>query len=259
MNKLIFQCLVATLALLTQIAQAQDQAPNLDQMQVMDLVSTAVNSKYRAADSTINGPDFDHIRGEWRVDIERGAGATHERFAVSVDETSGVVCVRKVPENDCTVLGDATIALSAAFDKRNAEAEAIRNPPPDLQGVMVAIIRHQLVSGGYLASNRKPLYVALHSPAGDSMVDLSPISIQQLSETGLVLLPGSTWTAPPSGTRVGPKMSMGVGTPLRRPDGDYDVTFGFYCGGLCGSGHSAVLRHDAAGWRVVSAVMNMIS
>lgn len=259
MNKLVFQSLVMMLALSTQIARAQDRGPNLDQMQVMDLVSTTVNSKFGAADSTISGPDFDQASRAWRVEIQRGDGATYEHFAVSVDEASGVVCVRKAPSNDCAARGDAKAALSAAFEKRKAEADAIRNPPPDLQGVMVAIIRQQLGAGGYLASNRKPLYVALHSPTGDSMVDLSAASIQQLSDTGLELMPGSTWTAPPSGTRVGPKISMGVGTPLRRADGDYDVTFGFYCGGLCGSGHTAVLRHDASGWRVVSAVMNMIS
>lgn len=259
MNKLFFQSLITVLALFTQIANAQDRFPILDQMQVMDLASTTVNSKFGPADSTINGPDFDQASREWRVEIERGDGANYQHFVISVDETSGVVCVKTPPAKECLALGDATTALAAARGKRKAEVEATRNPPPDLQKVMIAIIRQQLTPGGYLASNRKPLYVALHSPAGDSMIDLSPLSIQQLSDTGLELLPGSRWTSPPSGTRVGPEMSMGIGTPLLRSDGDYDVTFGFYCGGLCGSGHSAVLRRDASGWHVISSVMNMIS
>lgn len=124
---------------------------------------------------------------------------------------------------------------------------------------MVAVTRHEMGSGGYLAGYRMPLYVSLNSPKDDTMIDLSPESIRLLGDTGLQLMPGSTWKAPPSGIHVGTTMNLGVGTPLPRPDGDYDITFGFYCGGLCASGHKAILHHDPSGWRVISSVMESIS
>ena len=260
MKKLGSQGLLAALAFLgTFAAYGQEKQPLLDGMQVMDAASAAVNSRFGPADSSMNGPDFDQATSEWRMVIERGEGSTYHRFLVTINESSGVVCVRESPATDCLTQGDATAALTAARDKLRAVAEAALNPPPDLQGVMVAVIRNQMGSGGYLASNRMPLYVSLKSPKDNTMIDLSPESIRLLRDTGLQLMPGSTWKAPPSGTHVGTTMNLGVGTPLLRPDGDYDITFGFYCGGLCASGHKAVLRRDAAGWHVISSVMESIS
>jgi hypothetical protein len=255
-----FQSAIAALALLgTCTANGQEKQPLLDGMEAMQAGFAAVESKFGRGDANVNGPDFDQTTTEWRMVIERGEAATYHRFLVTIDESSGVVCVREAPAPDCVARGDATVALKAARDKLQALAEAALNPPPDLQGVMVAVIRHQMASGGYLASNRMPLYVSLKSPKDDTMIDLSPESIQSLGDTGLQLMPGSAWKAPPNGTHVGATMNMGVGTPTRRPDGDYDITFGFYCGSLCASGHKAVLRRDASGWHVISSVMESIS
>jgi hypothetical protein len=260
MKKLGSQSLLMALAFLgTFAAYGQETRPLLDGMQVMDAASAAVNSRFGAADSSMNGPDFDQATNEWRMVIERGEASTYHRFLITINENSGVVCVREPPATDCLTQGDATAALTAARDKLRAVAEAALDPPPDLQGVMIAVIRQQLGPDGYLASNRKPLYVSLKSPAADTMIDLSPASIQALRDTGLELMPGSAWTPPPSGTHVGPTMNLGIGTPLRRPDGNYDLTFGFHCGGLCASSHTAVLRHDASGWHVISSVMAWIS
>ena len=255
-----FKITVAALALMGACAaHGQEKQPLLDGMQVMDAASAAVDSKFGRGDSSFSGPGFDQPSNEWRMVIERGEAATYHRFVVTVDESSGVVCVHELPATDCVVQGDVSIALQAARDKLRGLAEAALNPPPDLQGAMIAVIRHQMYSGGYLASNRMPVYVALKSPKDDTMIDLSPESIRLLGDTGLQLMPGSVWKAPPSGTRVGRTMSLSVSTPLLRPDGDYDITFGFYCGGLCASAHTAVVRHDASGWHVISSVMNWIS
>ena len=166
--------------------------------------------------------------------------------------------MRALPATDYAARGDAGAALKAARDKRQGLAEAALNPPPDLQGVMKAVLRNQLASGGYLASNRMPVYVSISSPKGDSAIGLSPESIKDLGEIRAPLMPGSAWQPPAEGTRVGTTMRMGLGIPTRRPDGDYDLTFGFYCGGTCGSHHAAVLCHDAAGWRVLSSEMGVI-
>ena len=234
MQKSVLAGSLATLALLTiWVAHGQEKQPLLDGMQAMEAAFTTVDSKFGRDDSTVNGPDFDQVSNEWRMVIERGESTTLHRYLVTVNESSGAVCVRELPATDCVATGDAAVALQAARDKLQGLAEAALNPPPDLQGVMIAVIRHQMDSGGYLASNRMPLYVSLRSPKEDSMIDLSPESIQALGDTGLQLMPGSAWQPPSRGTHVGATMNMGLGTPTRRPDGDYDITFGFWCGGLC--------------------------
>ena len=251
---------VVALAVLTAgIARAKERHPSRDAMLAMEGGPAAVHARSGGADAGINGPTFDQASNEWRMVIERGDAATGRRFFVTVSESTGLVCVHEPPASDCVARGDASDALKVARDKRRGLAEAALNPPPDLQGVMMVLIRHQLGPDGYLGSNRMPVYVSLKSPKGDTMIDLSAESIRALGDTGLQLRPGSEWTAPPSGTRMGATMSMGVGTPTRQPDGDYHITFGFWCGGLCASSHEAVLRYDASGWRVISSIMTTIS
>lgn len=252
---------IATFALfLSCVAHAQEQQPQplLDAMQALELGSAAVDSKAGRGDSTINGPEFDQASNEWRMMIERSEGAAYRRFFVSLNESSGLVCVHALT-SECAPREDAMQALQDARDKRRGLADAALNPPPDLQGVMVAVIRHQLDAGGYLAGNRMPLYVSLHLPGGDRPVDLSAESIRSLGDTGLQLRAGSDWKAPESGAQVHTAMRMGVGTPTRRADGDYDITFGFWCGPLCASSHAAVLRYGSSGWHVISSEMKSIS
>jgi hypothetical protein len=50
-----------------------------------------------------------------------------------------------------------------------------------------------------------------------------------------------------------------VGLPTHRQDGDYEVKYGFYCGSLCASWHTAVLHRDAKGWHVLCSRMDAIS
>ncbi|WP_269792164.1 hypothetical protein [Stenotrophomonas sp. Iso1] len=260
MKKSVLAGTLATLAsFATWVAVGHEKQPLLDAMQAMVEGDNAVEAKFGRDDSTINGPDFDQTSNEWRMVIERGESTNLHRYLVSINESSGEVCVRELPAADCVARGDASIALQGARDKLQRLADAALNPPPDLQGVMKAVLRHQLDSSGYLVSNRMPLYVAIRDPKGDGMIDLSLESIRVLGGIGFPLMPGSAWQAPSEDIRVGTTMMMGLGTPTRRPDGDYDVTFGFWCGGTCGSQHGAILRHDASGWHVVSSMMNSIS
>jgi hypothetical protein len=250
---------LATLVLcLACVAHAQAQRPLLDALQAMGVGTAAVDSKAGRGDSTFNGPEFDQASNEWRMMIERGDGATYRRFFVSLNESSGVVCVHELA-SECARRDDAVLALQAARDKRRGLADAALNPPPDLQGVMVAVIRHQRSAGGYLAGTQMPLYVSLQVPGGGRPIDLSADAIRSLGDTGLQLRAGSAWKAPASGALEHTGMTMGVGTPTLRADGDYDITFGFWCGPLCASSHRAVLRHGASGWRVISSQMDWIS
>lgn len=218
----------------------------------------ALEAQFGHGDSAIDGPHFDRLAKEWRMVVERDATSALHRYLITINESSGEVCVRALPATDCAARGDVGVALKAARDKRQGLAEASLNPPPDMQGVMKAVLRSQLASDGYLASNRMPVYVSIGSPRGDRAIDLSPESIRDLGEIGGQLMPGSAWQPPPEGMRVGATMRMGLGVPTRRGDGDYDLQFGFYCGSVCGSQHEAVLRHDASGWRVLSSEMGAI-
>lgn len=152
----------------------------------------------------------------------------------------------------------AELLLKAAQASTQGNVEVAVAAPPDLQGVMKAVVRQQADVDAHLASSRMPLYVSIRAPAGNGMVDLSPESIQALERTGFLLLPGSAWQPPSDDTRVGTVMRLSMGTPIKRPDGDYDVTFGYWCGKACSSQYDAVLRHDASGWHVLSSVMSSI-
>lgn len=246
-------------AVCTWRADGQVRPPLLDVTQAMREAGVVLDAKYGRADSAIDGPDFDPSTNEWKMVIERGVSTDLHRYMVTVSESSGEVCVRQLPSVDCTAKGDATPALQAVRDKQQGLMEAARNPPPDLQGVMRAIIRDQMRSGRYAASNPMPLYVQISAPNGDGAIDLSSESIHALASLGLKLHPGSAWQPPLEGVRVGATMNLSMGIPTRRPDGDYEVTFGFWCGSACASRHTAVLRYDASGWRVLSSVMSSIS
>ena len=217
-----------------------------------------LDAQFGQGDSAIDGLHSDHSANEWRMVVERGESIALRRYLITINESSGEVCMRKLPATDCAARGNAGAALKAVREKRRGLAEAALNPALDLQGVMKAVLRHQLASGGYLASNRMPVYVSIGSPRRDSVIDLSPESIRDLGEIGRQFMPGSAWQPPPEGRRVGITMSMGLGVSTRRADGDYDLEFGFFRGGACGSRHEAVLRHDAAGWRVIFSEMGVI-
>jgi len=88
--------------------------------------------------------------------------------------------------------------------------------------------------------------------------DLPAASLARLRDTGLIFLPGSLWTAE-KGKHVGHDMHVSIGEPEPLPDGSFRITYGFYCGTLCHSGNTAILRHDTSGWRVVSSRLNSIS
>lgn len=239
----------------------QAAPPLLDHMKAMNLAFDALNSRFGRGDYGVGGVDFDETRREWRVGIDRGEGKTPQRLVVSISEATGEICAHAPAQDGCAASADASAALAAERDKRAALDRAARNPPPDLQGVMVALIRYQATTqGGYLhANDRNKLYVAMRPPNQGKPIDLSPEAIRSLRDLGRTILPGSRWSSPANPGHIGSEMSMGVGLPRRRADGDYEVDYGFWCGTLCASSHTAVLRHDARGWRVVSSHMTSIS
>ena len=111
-----------------------------------------------------------------------------------------------------------------------------------------ALIRHELSSSdSYMGANKEfPFFVSVE---GD---DLPSDFIARLSDTGMAFFAGSTWAE-------GKGMKMQIGAPKQRSDGNYDVSHSYYCGVLCASSNTAIMRHDQSGWHVLSSDMHWIS
>lgn len=251
---IVFAVLPSGLAALAQGAPAKSLLDGMTAMQT----SLAV-LRPSLGDGAVSGLEFDPARGVWHFRLDRDPGRAPASLEVTLDETTGAVCARDAASGQCVAQGSATAQLKEARERRVATEDAVRHPAPDLQGVMVALVRFQATApDGYVHANRMPLYVSMSWPDGVRQLDLSPDAIHRLGDTGLQLFPGSAWPSgkhPPDLTM----MRMGVSLPMRRQDGDYDVQYGFWCGTLCASSHTAVLRHDANGWHVVTSRMDAIS
>ncbi|QRP62464.1 hypothetical protein I6J77_09885 [Rhodanobacter sp. FDAARGOS 1247] len=260
----IIRCLVWVCLLLlqfgpTEYAHADTPAkPLLDGMSVVQVSLGVLRPKL--GDGAVGAVNFDPASGVWQFRLDRGQGSVTPTLEITLDESTGEVCAQDPVSGQCVARGSAAAKLKQARDERVAQEDAVRRPAPDLQGVMIALVRYQVqAKDGYLRANSMPLYVSLSWPDGSRSIDLSEDSIRQLADTGVELFPASALTASRRDAREKPWMQMGVGLPMRRQDGNYEVMYGFYCGPLCASSHTAVLRHDAEGWHVLTSTMNTIS
>lgn len=242
---------------LAALAQGAPARPLLDGAGAMQASLAALRPGI--GDAKVSGIDFDSARGVWHFRLDRDPSKAPASLEVTLDETTGAVCARDPASGRCVAQGSVAAQVEEARARRAAQENAVRHPAPDLQGVMVALVRYQATAkDGYVHDNRMPLYVSMSWPDGTRQLDLSADAIRRLAGTGLRLFPGSAWPSgkpPPAPTM----MRMTVGLPMRRQDGDYDVQYGFWCGDLCASWHAAVLRHDAAGWHVLTSNMQAIS
>lgn len=234
--------------------------PVLDSMMAMQLSLGALRPTL--GDGAVGAMNFDAASGVWQFRFDRGPGTNPATLEISLDESTGAVCAHDpvLPAGTCFARGGVAAQLKQARDERAAMEEAVQHPPPDLQGVMMALIRYQAqAKDGYLRANRMPLYVSLGWPDGSRQLDLSREAIGQLADLGLKIFPASAQPASHEIIPEASRMRMGVGLPMHRKDGDYEVKYGFSCGSLCASSHTTVLRHDAKGWHVVSSRMDSIS
>ncbi|TKR33527.1 hypothetical protein FCE95_04315 [Luteimonas gilva] len=252
--------MAAALAFVPGAVLSQTGRPLLDHLKAMTLAFEALNSKFGRDDYGAGGADFDETRREWRVEIDRGEGKAPRRLVVSISEISGAICAHAPAQDGCVASGDASALLEAERGRRKALAEAARNPPPDLQGAMAALIRYQAKPGGFLSGgNLASIYVSMHWPDARESLDLSSDAIRSLRDLRIRILPGSQWIPPAGNKHVGENASVNIGLPARRADGTFEVRYGYWCGSLCAATCVAVMRHDAAGWHVVSSEVESMS
>lgn len=260
-RSLVWLCLSLLPFGLASYAHAATPAkPVLDNMTAMQVSLAALRPTLK--DGAVSAMNFDPVRGVWQFRFDRGQAATPATVEIILDESTGAICAHDpaAASGTCIARGSAATQLKQARYERAAQAEAVQHPAPDLQGVMIALVRYQAQSkDGYLHANPMPLYVALSWPDGSHSLDLSEDAIRQLADLGLKIFPASAQTASGGNVPDASRMRMSVGLPMRRQDGHYDVRYGFYCGSLCASSHTAVLRRDAKGWHVLTSRMDSIS
>jgi hypothetical protein len=240
-------------------ARAEVPPPMLEGLQVIEMADKVSRKAIDIDQFTISVAPFDAANGEWLIRFDRGGSASGiliyiQSFLVTVNEGTGLVCMRHEVRGACIAQGDVSDDLAAARARIQVQAEARKFPAPDLNGMMAVLIRHALPaeSTHAIAGDTPRYYVSLHPPGGGSATDLPAEVIVELKGMGVVFLPGSAWVSP-GDVAMSSHWLMMIIAPVRRADGNYDVVYDFYCGTLCASTHVAVMSHDTSGWHVVSS------
>lgn len=235
----------------------------LSQDVVMGVATDLTHQVISSMNFAIPSMAFEPSTQEWAIEmVAYEPGGREKHFLVTLNESTGLACLRSPPGAACVARADIHRQVADARAKADAVLMAKLHPAPDLQGMAEALIRYQFdpQRAGAAASARASYYVRLQSLDG-SGVDLAPEVVARLKRDGIETLPGSRWK-PPEDPQHPPsplQMQYSIGLPVRRADGDYDVSFGYYCGSLCAGWYKAIMKHDAAGWHVVSTVMQAVS
>ncbi|AIF48243.1 hypothetical protein [Dyella japonica] len=244
-------------------AWADQAGPVLQEQTVMGTVSRLTDRATTSRAFSISAVSFEPSTREWTVPVSAAEGqGVVKNFIATINESTGLACLRLPPGAGCVVTIDIHQQVIDAKARTEAELMAQTHPAPDLQQMAEVLIRYQLdpKRSGASASGAQALYyVTLQSPDNAKGVDLSPEVVTRLRRDGIETHPGSEWVPPGRAATSSLAMHYSIGLPVRRPDGRYDVSFGYYCGTLCAGWFTAVMTYDAAGWHVVSTVMNAIS
>ncbi|HVI55857.1 MAG TPA: hypothetical protein VM621_12510 [Luteibacter sp.] len=141
-----------------------------------------------------------------------------------------------------------------------ASDEAKLRPPPDLEDLWLTILLKMAPNSTPAPRSYGSTWYVSVSTGAEKPVDIPATAIAKAQIPGIKILPAS---AAPSGTVVSGATQgdyhIGIGLPLKRPDGNYDVTYGYYCGVVCAASMTAVMSHDRWGWRIVSSRTNWVS
>ena len=196
----------------------------------LDIMSAVLAAPIGKSMSTMIARSVD-LRAHWLVMILMGSVATP---AIA---------------DDFPILAQAQ-AIAQAAD------EAGQHPPPDLEDLWLTVLLKMAPStppspGGYGST----WYVNVNT-GSDKPVDIPATAIAKTQISGVTILPAS---AAPGNDAVNGDRHISIGMPRKRPDGNYDVTYGYYCGVLCAGSMTSVVSHDHWGWHIVSSRSNWVS
>lgn len=238
-----------------------DQAQGtLDQGTVVNIAVKLATEATHSHTYATNEISFEPSTREWTAQIEASLDLNSTKhLVVTVNESTGLACLQLPPAAGCVVKEDIHQLVADAQAKAEAADMARKHPAPDLQNLTEVLLRHQFDAersprGGV---PRVRYFVSLPSPDAKGLADLSPEIIANLKRDGIETYPGSTWKQDAKNGSM--DMRFSVGLPVSRADGNYDVPYNYYCGPLCAGWYTAVMKHDAEGWHIVSTVMNAIS
>jgi hypothetical protein len=236
-------------------ARAAEPPPWLSQMDAVN-ISTELGRKIPGAkDMNIVPYPYDTNLHLWVTLIKPGEG---EAFLVTIDEASGLVCLQYQNRNGCAATGSAKAQVDAAKARMASRSEARRVPAPDLDGLHIALL--QAIGSDQATSAQAPAdwYVAVRGVDGN-MGDASPGVLAAVHIPNVHLMPGGAEPTAAAQTTTSNRVRYSIDTPLKRPDGNYDVAYIYYCGTLCAGSVIAVMSHDAQGWHVVTSKRQWIS
>ena len=114
----------------------------------------------------------------------------------------------------------------------------------------VALIKYDIEHESWLNINMKMDDFEIYIKVDDS--DLPSEYLKALRSKGLKCYQGSKMP-------MNKGIILEISKPIKRADGDYNVSYTFRCGVLCGSSNKAVLRLNEQGWSVISSKMEFIS
>ncbi len=137
-----------------------------------------------------------------------------------------------------------------SFESENdyeAWLELVGLTESDRSEIAFAIINHEVANPtSYLRSNQMVYYVQIDGS------DPRAAFLKRLEHFPVQFHAMSDFASP-----EGMKLSIGPFKP--RKDGSFDVSYGYYCGPLCASSHSARLKRKGDTWQVLSTKMNWIA
>jgi len=239
---------------------ANEVRPTLSAQTAMDIALKLAGQATHSHSYSTQAIRFEPSTREWVVDVEALTDSNStKRFVATMNESTGLACLQLLPTVGCVVREDIHQTMADARMRAEAQVMARKYPAPDLQAMAEALIRYQLRADRppKAGATRSRYFVSLPSPDAKGLVDLSPDIMASLKRDGIETYPRSAWKQGSGNVNFDTQFSVGL--PVRRSDGNYDVPYGYYCGPLCAGWFTAIMKHDAAGWHVVSTVMNAIS
>lgn len=240
-------------------ASEHQAPPVLDGNAAMGIALKMAGEATHSQNYSVQGIRFEPSTREWVIQfVAQPDSKPAKSFLARLNESTGLACLELPPSAGCVIQQNIHQAVVEGQAKSDAVAMAWRHPAPDLQNMADVLLRHQIdVDRSHGGESRARYFVSIPAADAKGLVDLSPEIVANLKRDGIDTYPGSAWKR---GTEtVSLDMHFSIGLPIRRSDGNFDVPYGYYCGPLCAGWYSAVMKHDAAGWHVVSTVMNTIS
>jgi hypothetical protein len=247
---------VLLLGVLTAAPAFAEPPPWLSPMDALSASSAVARQVSGVRDVIVSPQGYDASIGQWITLVRPGDG---EGFIVTIDENTGEVCARYEHRDGCAATGNVSEQVLKAKTIAKAREEAGRHPPADLPSLWIAVLSDLVPKVSGPSTPKSRWYVTVNAGDGKT-VDPPAAVLSRFHPDGIDVLPGSKAPKPAGAadTPNGP-MHYHIDVPLRRPDGNYDVTYVYYCGRLCAGSTTLVMSRDAAGWHIVSRLTNWVS